>query len=389
MNIDIEFFDDEPIENLITCMNFKMDKVIYFGYESDMTTEKCNITKKSLKKICDIENVEFKIVDKNNLDKIVEEVEKVIKSETADGNQCFFELTGGQELELVAMGILSAKYQLPMHRFDIVTGKLQVLNENGGRRIDTLVQARKVNVTLDDIIEMYGGAIDYNEKKSDDYYVNSEEFECDVKNMWQIAKKNKKRWNCISTVFKSFTGYETSETKVSVWSKKVNSVVTSTQGVEEYEVFKKYFYDLKNIGVIINVKNSDGKLEFEYKNKMVKQCIIEAGELLELSTFYKYKNTEKYKDCKVGVNINWDADVGKADDGVENEVDVMLLEGYRPVFISCKNGKVTQMALYELETVANRFGGKYAKKIMVAGLGLTAGYAMRASEMGIEVDNEI
>ena len=34
MNINIEFLDVEPIENVITCMHHKMDKVIYFGYEN-------------------------------------------------------------------------------------------------------------------------------------------------------------------------------------------------------------------------------------------------------------------------------------------------------------------------------------------------------------------
>ena len=69
---------------------------------------------------------------------------------------------------------------------------------------------------------------------------------------------------------------------------------------------------------------------------------------------------------------------------VKNEIDVMLLEGFCPVFISCKNGKVDQMALYELDTVAKRFGGKYAKKILMAGQEISEGYLLRAEEMDIE-----
>ena len=37
-----------------------------------------------------------------------------------------------------------------------------------------------------------------------------------------------------------------------------------------------------------------------------------------------------------------------------------------PVFISCKNGVVDADELYKLNTVALRFGGKYAKKVLVA-----------------------
>ena len=39
MNVLIEFFDEEPIENLITCTHFHMDKVICFGYNPIMTLE--------------------------------------------------------------------------------------------------------------------------------------------------------------------------------------------------------------------------------------------------------------------------------------------------------------------------------------------------------------
>ena len=43
-------------------------------------------------------------------------------------------------------------------------------------------------------------------------------------------------------------------------------------------------------------------------------------------------------------------------------------------------------ALYELETVANRFGGKYAKKKLVTSRPLVDVYLKRAEEMGIEVE---
>ena len=57
--------------------------------------------------------------------------------------------------------------------------------------------------------------------------------------------------------------------------------------------------------------------------------------------------------------------------------------------ISCKSGKMGGQqvlhALYELETVASRFGGKYAKKVLVTANELGDAYMERAKEMGIEV----
>ncbi len=386
MNIDIEFFDVEPIENLVTCLNYKMDKVIYFGYSDDMTEHRKKVTKKSLRKICGLENVEFVEICRNNLDKIVDSVEKVIKTEHESGNQCFFELTGGEELELVAMGILSARYNLPMHRFDMSVGKVQVLNENNGRTIDTLVEKRKIELTLDEIIEMHGGAIDYKEASFSREELVVPGFEEDALAMWNFVSKNNKQWNCISSVFKGCAGYEEEFTKVAIWEKKLHSLATNTQGVGSFEVFKRYFDKFVSMGILVNVERVGGKLTFEYKSGAIKECIVEAGTLLELYTYFRLKNSKKYSDYRIGVNLNWDGEVDSRDDGVENEVDVMVLDGYIPTFISCKNGKVTQMALYELETVANRFGGKYAKKVMIASQGLTEGYTKRAIEMGIDLD---
>ena len=50
----------------------------------------------------------------------------------------------------------------------------------------------------------------------------------------------------------------------------------------------------------------------------------------------------------------------------ENEIDVMMMHGVVPVFISCKNGEFTADELYKLNTVAECFGGKYSKKVLVS-----------------------
>ena len=91
-------------------------------------------------------------------------------------------------------------------------------------------------------------------------------------------------------------------------------------------------------------------------------------------------------DCRIGVHIDWDGVIHQSrGDDVLNEIDVLSLYKNIPVFISCKNGHVDQHALYELETVANRFGGKYAKKILVVTKPLSHSHLLRAAEMEIEV----
>ena len=74
---------------------------------------------------------------------------------------------------------------------------------------------------------------------------------------------------------------------------------------------------------------------------------------------------------------------------VLNEIDVISLWANVPVLISCKSGKMGSQqelnVLYELETVASRFVGKYAKKVLVTAKDLGGVYLERSKEMGIEV----
>ena len=74
------------------------------------------------------------------------------------------------------------------------------------------------------------------------------------------------------------------------------------------------------------------------------------------------------------------------------KIDVLTLKGNIPTFISCKSGKMdgnkALPALYELETVARRFGGKYAKKVLAVTSSIGEAYLARAEEMGIEIQCE-
>ena len=77
--------------------------------------------------------------------------------------------------------------------------------------------------------------------------------------------------------------------------------------------------------------------------------------------------------------------VGGGHIGATHEIDVLLLRGYVLTFISCKAGAPDQMALYELDTVAFRFGGKYAQKELVTASKIEAHHRQRAEEMTITV----
>lgn len=136
-----------------------------------------------------------------------------------------------------------------------------------------------------------------------------------------------------------------------------------------------------------------------FKNEQIRRGLSKAGTILELITCLaareiRFKDgTRCYQDAMTGVFIDWDGVVHALTDEVvdtENEIDVILMSGLIPVFVSCKNGAVGEEELYKLNTVAERFGGAYVKKALMGTMlgrnGRSKQYFLeRARDMGIHV----
>lgn len=97
-------------------------------------------------------------------------------------------------------------------------------------------------------------------------------------------------------------------------------------------------------------------------------------------------------DCMVGVSLDWEQGGIQRqslieEDDVLNEIDVIAMRNNVPIFISCKNNIVkTNQPLYELDTVANRFGCEKGIRILAAPNGVTEAIRNRAEEMNIRIN---
>ena len=385
MNVLIEFFDEEPIENLITCTRFHMDKVICFGYSPMMSLEARGKLKRCHRDLCGDHEVEFVEVPYGELNEIVKIMDRVLAHEYGEGSQCFFDLTGGGDLVLVAMGILSAKYPTPMHSFNVRSGQLTVIEQEDVASIDVLAEHDEKPLCLDHIIRFYGGRIDYNAQKDYKSHLDNASFKDDVLNLWKVASRNQRKWNGFSSFLRSCMHFQLTDLMVDVPGEEVKRLLKNTPGIRSQKELNQYLTMLGNCGVLQDVQADQSGICFTYKDYITRDVLHDAGCILELHTYYQFKDSGCYSDVRVGAHIAWEDDTWYDDDNVKNEIDVLALEGCVPVFVSCKNGKVDQMALYELETVARRFGGRRAKKVLVTGQSLSSGYAKRAEEMGIEV----
>ena len=419
MVVVFEFLSREPIENVITAMNFQVDRLVFFGNHEDIISQK-EKTENFLRKYCAVESIVFLPLSGSNLQSVLQTMRKEIELELSKNAKLFFDITGGESLMLVAFGMLSREYETPMHMYDIYKGKLLELNaeslhddeknteaikkdnrhaddsalaspnEKQHLSISSIATKRPVPMTLAKLIEMHGGVINYKLQK-DIKDVPDEESREDILKIRKVMKLHSEHWNPFSEFLRENMNPDDEGRVYRKESTVLKALADSSNKLKSAHKFYQIMEDLARAGAILDLKHSEGKYQFRFKNKAIKGYLWDGGSILEL---YSYLQEKEHSDeCRVGVHLDWDGVLeGPSGIDVLNEIDVLSLQGYIPSFISCKSGKLSPQqclhALYELDTVANRFGGKYAKKRLVVTSEINEVYQERALEMGIELKVE-
>lgn len=385
----IEFYDRAPIENIISSLTTKPDKIIFIG-DGDALNASIDIYKRFVAKRNLPIFIDHRAIDKNDLNNIVKVLSKIVENE----KDCVFDLTGGDDLVLVAMGIVYAKYpqkNIKMQRFNVAEDFVSDCDFDGN-----VLYEGTPEITVAENIELHGGAIRY---KRDGETVTrkwglTDDFVSDINKMWSVCKNDPGRWNAQVNVLAVANKHFSNGLSVQF---DLTALKSELQKEEVKYISIKSFLELLNIKKIIRnlVINGSG-YSFTYKNDQVKDVFNASGTLLELKILSVAKKIETK--CKTpyftslmsGVFIDWDGEFhtrSDADKDTENEIDVVLMKGTIPVFISCKNGAIKEIESYKLDTVANRFGGKYVRKALFATyLGATANekhLEKRMQDMGI------
>ena len=387
MNVLMKFISDEPIENVITCMNYKLDRVVIFGQFSQIERQRKNL-ESFLKEKCNVTSVAFRVLANYDFDSIENEIRKGIDFEMEKGGKCFFDITGGEALMVTAFSMIAKEYYAPIHIYNVRAKKLVEVNEGAVREISSDLEPQKIRYNLDMMVRLYGGAINYYFRKdiNDDPLKGDNKVELET--MWKVSKRCGENWNSMCEIFRNClepdedlnVKYSTDD--ICRGMKRIGGRIRTLEQLNEYmDYFAEY-------GIILDLKTTEESISFRYKNRNLKEYLWMGGSALELHVYKKERQVSE--DCKVGVHLDWDGELHYTI-GVDvlNEIDVLSLNGYIPKFISCKSGilnsKTVLRALYELDVVAGRFGGKYAKKVLVTTEEIGPIYQDRAAEMGIEL----
>ena len=409
MIVNYEFLCDEAMDNVITFMKHKIDKAVYFGYKDTIQGQKQR-TESFLLETCGVKEVEFIPLPAHDLDGTIDLMRKHINNESDLGNELFFDITGGESSILVAFGILAREYNAAIVEYDIENNKLiqtdcnskannSAMSSDGSQskslcpsnKLSDLAPHQNIPLTLDLLARMHGGCINMSLRKNIKHIKNPE-FIKDVENIYNIASQNFEYWNPFSEFLRN--------TLAPVYDLHVNkrmqtiqaALKSSKTNINTLSKLNEIVTSLVNIGVLKDLDITNSHYRFSFKNRAILDCLWEGGAILELHTWHEESKTAT--ECQVGVHLDWDGIIHEQyGNDVLNEIDVLVLRGNIPTFISCKSGNLSRFqtlhALYELDTVARRFGGKYAKKALVVTKELGPAYEERAREMGIEIRKNV
>lgn len=385
----VELFDKSAVENIVSCLTFQPEKLIYVGDHKFMEQNSqglCRFLESRFPKT----EVVFRGVRRNDLEDILSVLTEIIEENPG----CAFDLTGGEDLLLFAVGMLAERFHtkgVQLHRFNVRTGRVTDF-DGDGQPVPLAVPA----LTVEDTITLHGGLIV--KGKTDAPWLFEESIRQDVEAMWEISRADCARWNTQSVVLNGLYSHRQPEEDPLKVQVDLSTLSNAWQRSCADKDFDTFMAGLCQAGMLLDCDYTAPMLSYRYKSPQVRRCLEKAGNLLELMTCLVAKDLKtakgqpRFSDAMTGVTIDWDGEQHRQGSGqvdTANEIDVILMKGLVPIFISCKNGSVGEDELYKLSTVARRFGGKYVKKVLV---GTTLGkmpqssrehFTQRAREMDI------
>ncbi len=369
----VELFEKSVIDNLCSSMIIIPDRIVFVG-----------TSKKEMQRVFDEKYIRFFGLRRATVETVYVSLDPLDPKSAVDTfdeltrkyDDCVFDLTGGNESFIVAAARISERYPergIQLHKFNVKNGTIIDLDLDGKTILDG---ERTPEISVREIIALNGGRVIFDDERVGGTHVFDDSILDDplVDKLWTICKDSDNNWNeaihyvldCISKLPNKnmiFNGGE-----------EYNKVPFSMK--EASENIRKVLNAIRN-EKLITIANENGVEMLTFASETVKRCMSKEGILLEIQLYRlakKAKMPQKkndtsppekvFTDAMTGVLIDID---GHEESELTNEIDVILQRGLQSVFISCKNGDLKTEEIFKLKTVADRFGGKYAKPVLALG----------------------
>lgn len=357
----IECFTQAHIDNIAACLRLRPQKVIFVGNTQEMADPVTRYKELFYRRGMDTK-VEQCEVDKRDFGDLRAAIFRLISA----AEECVIDMTGGEPSVALAIGAALAdlreekRKKVRVERFDHQTDAVvDYIHDNRQK------PAEAISLTVEEMVFLHGGAL-----FPDAYQLPENCTLKDLDRLWRVVAGMPKEWNERVSLLKRFEKFSENKNPVRVSLDALWESVPALQ--EKEETVRQLIEKLDREGVVTD-QSSRNTLRYTYNSEFLRYCIHTQGNVLELKTLLEGRAVRKedkpyFGDSRMGVKIDWDGDIPASRfvfTGTRNEIDVLLMRGATPLFVSCKNGDVKPEELYKLHTVATRFGGPYAKKMLV------------------------
>ena len=358
----IECFDRSPIENIAGCLHLRPKKLILLGIESQMAPVVHRY--RSFLQARDMDTqVILRDIQKSDLHRSAKTLAETVLAE----GDCVIDLAGGDTQTVMIVGAMLAlltddqRSRVSVQKFDPEQRLLLDCDRDGH-----VVRGSRAALSVREIVSLNGGSA-----KTETHQLPRDCGPRDLDRLWDLVSEDPKGWNRSLSILGEFESRSESKTQILLDLDRLRGQIRSFD--DKFPLFQKLMAEFSRRG-IIDDRSSRDTLRYSYASPLLRYCTQKAGNVLEVKALLEARDMTVqgepwFDDCQMSVTIDWD---GINHDPIErvpetkNEIDVLLTRGMTPLFISCKIGDIGDEERYKLHTVATRFGGPRARKMLIA-----------------------
>ncbi len=339
----ISFFDPDPLDNIGDILFFQPSKCIFIGESSVIRKNEKKKILQFLKNRGMATAIDYHCIPSGDKDEALNRLTRLVEANP----DCIFDVSGGTEMLISLAGYVAQLFDVPLYQ------RKGQSNELLWQMHCNLVP-HKVSLTIDEVVALHSGKV----LSATEAPEPGDRLYKDIPKLWEIARKTPDQYNSLCGAFAYLVahseGTDPLELKVSA------DVLSSSKGRLHMPMLR----EMEESGLIRDLQRPEEGLVLRFCSAGIRETLTKAGNLLEMVTVLAGAFAH---DSAMGISMDWDGKLALyGNSGTRNELDVMLTVGLLPICISCKNGKIDNNALYELDTVSRHFAGNFAKRILVA-----------------------
>ena len=358
----IECFNNALVENVAVCLELKPDKLILLGNEEELEDIKTRYNALFEERKLSVE-IKTEPIGDDRLSDITKLLAEIICQE----GECVIDLTDADEIPAMAVGATLMQLE-PSLRRKVCVQKYDPQTDTITTLMGTPSPAMPgAELTVKELVALFGGIVYPNSYQPPMNYTPLQ-----LEGLWQTMRAfTPKKWNRMLTNLAEFESRSKDKMHIRVDLDSLREEIGEFD--EKLGRVQTLLNALREKGVVLYRKD-DHILDYKYTDPLYRYCTQKAGNTLEIKVLLEARSLKEqgcsfFTDCQTSVHIDWDGHVHKISDNIpdtNNEIDLILMHGVTPLFISCKNGDVEEEELYKLHTVAREFGGPNVRKMLVA-----------------------